>query len=424
MRIAIAGFDVEGRASAEYFANKGAEVTVLDNKTDIDVPPEFEKRLGDDCFNDVAEFDLVVRTPSLNPKKIASTKKVTTATKEFFANCPAPIIGVTGTKGKGTTCTLISEMLTTAGKRAHLVGNIGVPALGELSKISPDDFVVFELSSFQLWDLDVSPHIAVVLMIEPDHLDTHDSPDDYLAAKANIVRYQTNEDMVIHHPSNALVAELIKVSPAKKFPYQTEQGAHIQAGSIVIDGQTVCAVDEVGLLGEHNLENICAAITAVWQLTQDVSAIAEVVKSFTGLPFHTELVYEKGGVKYFNDSFSTAPAAAVAATRAVPGAKIVIYGGYNKGADLMPIAEVAKTESVKKVLLIGQTAPIIAKHMQSVGFSSYEIMTGDFAATVARAAELAKPGDSVVLSPGCASFDMFKNYKDRGEAFNRLVNGL
>ncbi|HEX9594532.1 MAG TPA: Mur ligase family protein, partial [Candidatus Saccharimonadales bacterium] len=198
LRAAIAGFDMEGRATYEYLSLRpGVDITVLDER-DVDVPSGVTKITGPDVFSSKLDFDQVWRTPGLSPFKLQTDGEVTSGTIAFFNLCPAPIIGVTGTKGKGTTASLIAAILEESKKTVHLVGNIGQPALSVLPDIKPEDIVVFELSSFQLWDIKSSPQVAVVLMIEPDHLDVHKDLADYLQAKSNIARWQGPDDKVIY----------------------------------------------------------------------------------------------------------------------------------------------------------------------------------------------------------------------------------
>src|SRR3989344_5255903 len=221
MKIAIAGYGMEGQESYRYWAEQGYAITIVDQNAvpSKPLPEGVQTLLGEGVFGLLQDFDLVIRTAGLNPNKIKTNGKIWSATNEFFAKCPAPIIGVTGTKGKGTTCSLIASILRAAGKTVHLVGNIGTPALAELANIQPDDIVVFELSSFQLWDARKSPQIAVVLMIEPDHLDMHDDMDDYVAAKTNIVRHQTDQDVVVFNAQNEISTKMAQSSAARKTDY-------------------------------------------------------------------------------------------------------------------------------------------------------------------------------------------------------------
>jgi len=427
MKVAILGYGEEGRASYRYWLDKGAEVTIVDENTALTDLPEFAMTLiGPKVFKDLEGFDLLVRTPSLSLEDIKTDGKIWSATNEFFAVCPSVVIGVTGTKGKGTTATLISEILRASGKTVHLLGNIGVPALSVLSVINPDDLVVFELSSFQLWDLQKSPQTAVVLMIEPDHLDIHGSMDEYVGAKTNISSHQSTEDLIVFHPTNDFAGQIAKKSPAQKKRYMTAEGAEIIDGNIVIDDQIICSVSKIGLIGLHNLENVCAAITAAWKYTKDIDAIRKAVTEFKGLPHRLEFVRELKGVGYYDDSFSSAPGATVAAIQSFSQPEILICGGFDRGLDYEQLARaIVAQQNLKEVILMGQTKQHLARSLDSLGFTRYQVIeTSDLKAIVYSARELAEPGDVIVLSPGCASFDMFKNFKDRGEQFKRIVGEL
>lgn len=427
MKIAIAGYGVEGKANYEFFRGHG-DITIADERTAIDDLPEgVATILGEGCFAKLQDFDVVLRTASLPPSKIVTNGTIWSATNEFLAKCPAPIIGVTGTKGKGTTCTLIASILRAAGRTVHLVGNIGVPALSVLPTIKPDDIVVFELSSFQLWDVSRSPHVAVVLMVEPDHLDVHASFEEYVGAKANIVRYQQPNDIVIYHPANIYSSEIAALSFAlKKMRYQTPEAAHVDGDNIVISEQIICSVKDVLLMGEYNLQNVCAAITASWVYTQDVTAIAGAVRSFKGLEHRMEFVGTKRGVSYYNDSYSSAPTAAIAAISAFSTSVILIVGGFERGIDLTPLADaIVKANHLKKVIIIGQVRERLALLLRQKQFNNFQIVEAtDMTAVVQAAVRHAAPGDAVVLSPGCASFDMFKDFTDRGNQFKQVVGAM
>jgi UDP-N-acetylmuramoylalanine--D-glutamate ligase len=427
MKIAIAGYGVEGKSSYHYFLRQGYNITILDERSEVDDLPKGAKAvLGRSAFQNLGTYDFVVRTPSLPPKKLASARKIWSATNEFFAKCPAPIIGVTGTKGKGTTASLITGILRAAGKTAHLVGNIGEPALGVLGKINADDIVIYELSSFQLWDLESSPHIAVVLMIEPDHLDVHDSLEEYIAAKQTIIRFQSQRDTVVFAASNQVAAKIAATSKAQKKPIQSERAAHIKDRSFWYGAKQLCSTDALKLPGAHNQENACAAIAAVWEYVRDEKAIEIGLTQFTGLPHRLKYARTVDGVAYYDDSIATTVGSAIAAIQAFNQPKIIILGGSSKGVvDFGELAKAAARGGVRKALLVGEQANLLEKTLkeQNVAVENLgsEIEMTDI---VKRVHDLAVSGDVVILSPACASLDMFKNYADRGDQFIAAVNDL
>ncbi len=424
MNVAIIGYGVEGKASYKYWRVLGANVTIIDENEHVSELPENAKTiLGPTALDHLNDFDLVIRTPPLRPDKLNTTAKVWSATNEFFEKCQAPIIGVTGTKGKGTTATLIAKILENSGIRVHLVGNIGTPALTVLPEVKATDVVVFELSSFQLWDLEKSPETAVVLMIEADHMDIHASMEEYIAAKANIVKHQTSGDLAVVHPTNHYANQIAQHSKASIKHYLNRDGAYVENGIITIQNEEICHVDDVGLIGAHNLENICAAVTASWKYTQDINAIKSALRDFKGLPHRLEVVTSTDSITFIDDSFSSAPGATIAAIKSFTQPEILICGGFDRGLDFAELATaIAEQQNIKKIVLIGQTKHKIAQALDKLAIDSYEIMeTQDFNKILEFARLSAEAGDVIILSPGCASFDMFENFKDRGEAFQKIV---
>lgn len=425
MKIAIAGYGIEGKSSYNYFVSRGHDVTIVDEREHDDIPKTARTRLGVGAFNDLSGFDMVVRTAGLAPYKIATDGKVWSATNEFFAQCAAPIIGITGSKGKGTTSSLIASILRAAGNTVHLLGNIGVPALDVLPEINADDIVVYELSSFQLWDIEKSPQVAVVLMIEPDHLDVHADMDEYIAAKSKIAQFQTADDIIVFNIQNEYSHAIGKSSSARKIPFPADMAAHVTDGFFYYGTQKLCSTDTLQLPGSHNLDNACAAIDAVWRFTQDEEAIRKGLAGFSGLPHRLKFVRSVKGVDYFDDSIATTPGSAIAAAKAFSQPKIVILGGSSKGADFNELAAVFATGDVKAGVLIGDEANAIEKALKSTGVRTVNLgSTSTMAEIVRVASQEAAAGDVVILSPACASFGMFKNYSDRGDQFIAAVDNL
>lgn len=386
------------------------------NAVEISADGQFSPQLA-------SGYDVVFRHTTTNPKTLVGLS-TSSATRLFFERCTAPIIGVTGTKGKGTTATLIHEMLIAAGQTSHLLGNIGYPAISRLDDIKKTDVVVLELSSFQLWDIKQSPQVAIVLMVEPEHLDVHDSLEDYISAKANIARWQTSSDLIVYHPTNKLSAKVAAPGLGRHVKYLTPAEGHIQDGKLMYREQIICSVSDFGLIGSHNHENIAAALSAVWEFTQDVEAIAKAIKSFKGLEHRLEFVASKQGVEYYNDSFATTPGATIAAIKSFENKEVIILGGSDKGADYKQLADAIVGANVRRVLLIGATGPKIQAALNRAGFDNYEFVQGQMPDIVKTAASVAKRGDVVLLSPANASFDMFDNYKQRGRLFKQAVAKL
>ena len=429
MNIALLGYGIEGESAYNYFLDKypDATFTIYDesDKPKKDIPKGIKFIGGQkNGFHNI-DADIVVKTPAIPPEKVSSTGNITTATKEFFLACPAPIIGVTGTKGKGTTSSLIAEMLKASGKKVHLVGNIGVPALAELSKLSKEDIVVYELSSFQLWDLNKSPETAVVLMIEPDHLNVHKDLEDYVEAKSNITKYQEATDTVIYNPENSYSSEIAKISAGSKLPYNTKQAAYIEDDGIFIDETKVCSIEDVKIPGRHNLENICAAVSAVWLYTKDVESLQLAIRNFTGLPHRLKLVGQKKGVSYYDDSISTTIGSAIAALRSFKLPKVIILGGSKKGADFTELAKEIALSNIRKVIVYGEEAPQIIKALELENFLNFTYLEDTAMKDIVQySASISELGDIVILSPACASFDMFDSYQDRGDQFVSAVQEL
>ncbi|PIZ61498.1 UDP-N-acetylmuramoyl-L-alanine--D-glutamate ligase [Candidatus Saccharibacteria bacterium CG_4_10_14_0_2_um_filter_52_9] len=430
MKIALLGYDVEGRASYDYFAAQGHELVIHDQNPATAVPEGITAVLGENYLDGLDRYDLLVRTAGLPPKKILDKNpsvadKITTHLDEFLKVSPTRnIIGVTGTKGKGTTSTLITKMLEAGGKTVWLGGNIGLAPLGFLNELSPDSWVVLEMSSFQLSDIKHAPHIAVCLMVVPEHLDWHANVEDYVAAKTRLFANQSADDVAIYFAENELSKQIASASKGRILAYYAPPGAVVEDGAIKIDGQVICRTDELKLLGRHNWQNVCAAVTAVWQEVHSVDALREVLTTFTGLEHRLEFVRELDGVSYYDDSYGTAPETAVVAMQAFNQPEILILGGHGKGIPFDNLAIVVAEKQIKGVITIGETGAEIASALRSQGYETITAGADNIDEIVRQARELAQPGDVVLLSTACTSFDMFKNYKERGEEFKRAVQAL
>lgn len=446
-KIAILGFGVEGQSTTRFLLGKKAKVSVFDVRSrdafDSKLIGELEGQgviFGFDKYpKDFTSFDFVVRSPGIRPdsavlEKIKKQKvTLTTATKIFFDLCPCSIIGITGTKGKGTTSSLIYEMLKKQGIDAYLGGNIGIPPLDFLDLLKSDSRVVLELSSFQLQDLHKSPQIAVFLMATSEHLDYHRDVYEYIDSKRNILKYQSALDTAIINKDYPASNESDVYTEGKVYKVSrelsVEEGCFVRDNKVVIKTKdTEIAVVDVGdilLPGRHNLENVCAATMASYVAGVNVSNIATVLKEFKGLEHRLELVGIVNGVKYYDDSFSTTPETAIAAIEAFADPEILILGGSSKNSNFENLGKtIREAKNIKAIIGIGDEWEKIKSEIGNT--SSFHIIEGAISMEqiVKAAAAVATLGDVVLLSPACASFDMFKNYKDRGDQFTNQVKNL
>jgi UDP-N-acetylmuramoylalanine--D-glutamate ligase len=444
MKVAVLGYGIEGRVSAQYWRAKGHQVTVCDQESDRDIPPEYGSKLGDGYLHDLEGFDLIVRSPGVHPEAILSANpgspdlaaKITTNLNEFLNSCPTShLIAVTGTKGKGTTATLAAKLLETAGRRVYLGGNIGVPPLEFLSKLQPEDYVVLELSSFQLFDVKRSVPTAVCLAVVPEHLNWHADVAEYQAAKANLFRLQTPESRAVYNARSETATAIAGNSPGDKIPYEVpppgtepeqKSGAHVSGDHVNYGNTEVAVVSEIALPGRHNLENVCAAIAATWpEIQGELNAARKVLREFRGLEEHLELIAEIDGVKYYNDTYATAPDAAIAAMNAFAADKVMILGGIDKKVPLEDFVDAVVKSNVRGVVLIDDLAAQLADLFAARNYKNAVMGGGTMSGIVAKAHAMAQSGDVVLLSPGCAgNGGMFVDKLDRGHQFNAAVKAL
>ncbi len=430
-QVAIVGYATEGIVSADYYYKQGFVVTICDQNEALKIPEDYSAQLGASYLDDLNRFDIIVRSAGIPPhvileKNPSVAAKITTATNEFLRICPtANTIGITGTKGKGTTSTLVARMFEAAGKTIYLGGNIGRSPLEFYDSVQPDDWVVLELSSFQLIDLHYSPHIGACLMVVPEHLNWHADMAEYIAAKSQLFECQTSNDIAVYYAENETSREIAARGAARKVPYFQSPGAWINGNMLTIDGQEICTTEEIKLLGAHNWQNVCAAVTVVWQAgVHDIPAIHSVLTSFGGLEHRLELVREFESVSYYDDSFGTTPETAIVALQAFAEPKVAILGGSDKGATYDELARVVAGANVRHAILIGDQASRIQQALEAAGYHTFSQGGQTMPEIVSAARATAQHGDVVLLSPACASFGMFTDYKDRGNQFKQAVQAL
>ena len=447
-KIAMCGIGVSNTPLIYKFLDRGARVFACDRRTREQIGPladqlearGAELRLGEGYLNDL-EVDMIFRTPGMhfNLPELEKARDngiaVTSEMEVFFDLCPATIFAVTGSDGKTTTTTLIAEMLRAEGKNVYVGGNIGTPLLPEIENIKPEDFVVVELSSFQLISMRKGPDVAVVTNVAPNHLDVHKSMDEYIGAKKNILLHQNAFSRTVLNLDNEITAGFGSSVRGQKMFFSMKRavknGAWLGSDgylNLSYRGLSVPLLhrDDITILGDHNVENYLAAISAVWGYV-GADSIRRVAHEFKGVEHRIELVREIDGVKYYNDSIASSPTRTIAGLKALPGSVILLAGGYDKHIPFEPMTPYI-VDKVKLLLLAGPTsdkieAAVKADPNYTKGHPQI-IKVNNFDEAVKVAHEMAVPGDTVTLSPACASFDAYPNFVVRGRHYKELVNKL
>ena len=439
-KIAVLGLGVSNRPLVKLLLEFGCDVTGCDRtpreKLDAEVLEleEMGCRLSvGEGYLEGMEADVLFRTPGMHPGNpaiqalAARGAQVTSEMEVFFEVCPCQLIAVTGSDGKTTTTTLISEMLKASGKTVWLGGNIGTPLLPLVRQMKEDDYAVVELSSFQLMDMTRSPHIAVVTNLAPNHLDVHKDMAEYVAAKTNIFNFQTESDILVLNADNDITAKFTGKGTTKFFSRQGRD-VHVteKDGIIYRSGEAVLKTEDILIPGVHNIENYMTAIAAVEGLVED-ETVRHVAGTFGGVEHRIELVRIKDGVRFYNDSIASSPTRTIAGLRSFREKVILIVGGYDKNIPFDVLGPEICSH-VKKLFLGGATGPKIAQAVRNC--PEYDekqlpiVDCGDFASAVRAAAAAAEEGDVVLMSPASAAFDQFKNFMVRGEFFKKLVREL
>lgn len=448
-KVAIVGLGVSNSPLLDYLYDKKARVSVFDERNIEAISKQmmdkittygFEFNLGKNCLEKLKGFDIIFRSPSCLPTRTQLQQEenrgaiVTTEIEMLMKMCPCKIIGVTGSDGKTTTTSLIYSILQKSGYPTFLGGNIGMPLFTRLPEMTPEDIVVLELSSFQLMGMEVSPDIAVITNITPNHLNIHKDYEEYIEAKKNIFRYQNENGILILNYDNEITKKCANEAKGKVRFFSRKEKLD---NGFIVDGRVIKECEdkirkhifngeEAILRGNHNLENIATAISATKTLVSIEEAI-EAIKEFKPVEHRIELVKEIDQVKWYNDSSSSSPTRTLSGLNAFDEDIILIAGGYDKNLDYESLAEPI-VKKVKALLLIGQTAgkifDVVKEELEKQNKDLPIYMCESLEQTITMAKKLAKPGNVVLFSPASASFDMFKDFADRGNQFKKLVNNI
>lgn len=446
-RVAVIGIGVSNTPLIKMLLRSGIKVTACDKKpmnSFAGLAEELESlgaklKLGEDYLEDL-DFEVIFRTPGMRPdlpQLVAAQQKGAILTSEmevFFQVCPCRTVAVTGSDGKTTTTTIIAELLKAAGETVYVGGNIGKPLLPDVDGMEPGDIAVLELSSFQLMTMDQSPDIAVVTNLAPNHLDVHKSMEEYIDAKKNIFLHQDEKGLLVVNADNDITRRFAGEAQGRVALFsrvsQPARGAFLRDGVIWVRNEMherpVLPVADILLPGTHNVENYMAAITALDGIVPD-SVVRTFAQKFAGVEHRIELVRTLNGAKYYNDSIASSPSRTIAGLRSFHQKVILIAGGYDKHIPFDVLGPEV-TAHVKELFLTGDTAHKIKAAVEAAPDYSPDALPihviDDFTEAVLAAHKAAGPGDVVILSPACASFDKFKNFMERGAAFKKIIYEL
>lgn len=451
--LSILGMGVSNQPLIRLLLDHNVPLSIRDKKPDPELQALFQAQgalfhTGAEYLDNLTE-DILFRTPGLSPhtpqlqEALARGQHITSEMQEFFHLCPCPILAVTGSDGKTTTTTLIAKFLETTGKKVFLGGNIGTPLLCQVDEMSPEDVVVLELSSFQLMDLDCSPHVAVLTNLSPNHLDYHKDMEEYIQAKTNLFTKQTPEQTVIFNMDNesSMTLRPLAKGNIKCFSRSSsESHAQIKDQTIYLGETAYLPLEDIQLKGTHNVENYMAAILAVEDYCTP-EQIQSVAKHFFGVEHRLQLVRSLHGVNYYNDSIATSPSRCIAGLRSFDKPVILILGGYDKGLPILPLMEVI-VRRVTCLIYGGGSSNKINDALMQLEQKYHDIhcpeaedivleravrlvgSTMDYDSALESAQQYAKAGGNVLFSPAFASFDQFKNFMERGDCFIESVNRL
>ena len=428
-KIAIIGVGVSNLPLLDYLYKMNCDVTIFsDNKIDVDIS-KYKFSVHEDGLKELVGFDIIFRSPGCLPtrEEIVNEKKrgalVTTEVEQVIKLTPAKVIGITGSDGKTTTTTLINLVLDACGYKTFLGGNIGTPLFTRIGEMTENDIVVLELSSFQLMEMTVSPKISVITNITPNHLDKHKNMEEYISSKCNI--YTHSDGVLVLNADNEITKKIDANREIRYFSREKKTNAfYTLDDKIYFDNKVILDGKDIHIRGRHNYENICACLSATYDLIDLDKALAA-IKEFRGVEHRLEFVREIDGVKWYNDSVSSSPTRTIAGLNSYDEKIVLIAGGYDKNLDYTPIAEPI-LKHVSKLILFGATSDkiynAVINKKSNENITIYKEKT--LLDVIDRAKEVAVSGEIVLFSPASASFDMFKNFADRGKQFKDLVNKL
>jgi UDP-N-acetylmuramoylalanine--D-glutamate ligase len=438
-RALVIGLAREGLDLSRFLVAHGASVVVTDRKSEAELQEPLQQlgqanvtyRLGGHSTQDLDNVDVVYASPGVPPEhellQEAQRRGIRSSSlvELFFALCPAPIVGITGSAGKSTTTALTGEMFQAAGRDVFVGGNIGRPLLGKVLEMKPTSWVVMELSSFQLEPLQVSPHIALITNVTPNHLDRHPSMQAYWSAKGQILAHQQPSDIAVLNADDQWSQRYQARCRVLRFSLEgSVEGAYLAGERLMLLGEPLLSVDEVPLRGRHNLANVLAASAVAHAAGIERAAMVQAIKSFAGVPHRLQTVAERDGVTYVDDSIATAPERSIAALQAYHEPLVLIAGGRDKH---LPMEEWARliVRRARHVVLLGEMSDLVAEAVKKADGSYAAIsraQTMDEA--VQQAARAARSGDVVLLSPGGTSYDMYQDFEERGRDFAAAVQRL
>lgn len=439
-RVGVVGIGVSNIPLIRFLVRLGAKVYAFDQREASALPPvvkEFEEEvtffLGPDYLSHLHGLDVIFKTPGMRADhpalKTAQSEGavITSEMEEFLRYCKGRTFGVTGSDGKTTTTTIIGALLKQEGYRVHVGGNIGMPLFDQVEDIRASDMVVLELSSFQLMTMETSPEVAVVTNLSPNHLDVHKDMAEYVSAKKNIFLHQSPEDLLVLNLDNDITRSFIPEAVGRVVSFSSTQvleGAFYREGALFVREERITEMGRMKVKGIHNAENFLAAFLAVEEYVSR-ETMRQVAESFAGVTHRMEFLRVVDGVQYYNDSIASSPTRTLASIRSMGQKVNLILGGYDKNLDFEPLAKEGHPY-IKAVVLVGKTRYKIERVFKALaeeqGIFIPVHMAESFEDAVMQLKSISRAGDIAMLSPACASFDMFRNFEERGEVFREYVN--